>query len=85
MRLNNVIAPMLDLFERLQQLPPPASRGYYTALELARAIGRKPSHTDAALLRNLGWLRTAREVNGKTARVWIPPTHVHMIFNSTPT
>ena len=85
MRADNVIAPMLELHERLVTLPPPRDRGYYTAAELAQAIGRKPTPTDATALRNLGWLRTARRVNDKTARVWIPPSHAHMILNSTPT
>lgn len=85
MRRTDVIAPMLDLHERLKALPAPRARGYYVAAELAQILGRRPSHADAAVLRNLGWLRTAREVNGKTARVWIPPSHADMIFNSTPT
>ena len=85
MRRNDVIPSMLELHARLTQLAQPRSRGYYTAAELSEVIGRKPRHTDAVALRNLGWLRTAREVGGKTARVWIPPTHAHMIFNSAPT
>lgn len=85
MRRNDVITPMLKLHAQLTQLPPPRKRGYYVATELAQVIGRKPTHTDATMLRNLGWLRTARDVNGKTARVWIPPSHAHMIFDSTPT
>ena len=85
MRKNDVIDPMLTLHAQLAQLAPPRSRGYYTSTDLTSVIGRKPNHADATALRNLGWLRTAREVNGKTARVWIPPTHTHMIFDSTPT
>lgn len=85
MRRTNVIVPMLDLHERLKALPPPRALGYYVAAELAQVLGRTPRHTDATVLRNLGWLRTARVVNGTLARVWIPPSHAHMIWDATPT
>lgn len=85
MRRNDVIAAMLDLHRRLQTLPPPRPRGFYTAAELADVLGRRPSCADGATLRNLGWLRTVRVFKGRAARVWIPPSHAEMIFNSTPT
>lgn len=85
MRLLNVIDPMLDLHAKLQALPRPRPRGFYTGPELAQAIGRTPRHTDAQCLRLLGWVRVARVVSGKLARVWIPPTHRWAVLDSTPT
>ena len=85
MRRINVIDPMLDLQTKLRMLPRPRPRGFYTAAELAQVIGRTPRHTDAQCMRLLGWLRVARVVNGKLARVWIPPTHRWAVLDSTPT
>ena len=87
MRLLNVIDPMLDLRAKLQALPKPKPRprGFYTSAELAQAIGRKPHNSDAQCLRLLGWVRVARNVNGKLARVWIPPTHLWAVLDATPT
>ncbi len=85
MRRVNVIEPMLDLRAKLQALLKPRPRGFYTAAELAQAIGRTPRHSDAQCLRLLGWVRVTRKVNGKTARVWIPPTHLWAVLDATPT
>jgi hypothetical protein len=76
---------MLDLHERLKALPEPGPRGFYTGAQLAQALGRTPRHTDAQVLRLLGWLRVARVVNKKLARVWIPPTHAWAVLKATPT
>ena len=73
MRRNDLIGPMLDLHAKLATLPPPPKCGYYLAADLSQALGRKPTHADATAMRLLGWVRCAREVNGKTARAWLPP------------
>ena len=85
MRIINVIGPMLDLHARLQALPAPRPRGFYTGTELAQAIGRTPRNSDGQCLRLLGWVRVARVVSGKLARVWIPPTHLWAVLDSAPT
>jgi hypothetical protein len=85
MRKTDVIEPMLDLNAKLKALPPPCARGYYTGAELSQVLGRIPRHTDANVLRLLGWVRVARVVKRKLARVWIPPTHARALFDSTPT
>ena len=85
MRRINVIPHMLELQAKLQSLPRPRGRGFYIGTELAQVIGRTPRHTDAQCLRQLGWVRVARSVNGKLARVWIPPTHLWAVLDSTPT
>ena len=85
MRRADVIPAMLDLHAKLKTLPPPRRLGFYTSAELAEVLGRTPRHTDANVLRLLGWTRVRRAVARKLARVWIPPTHAWALFDSTPT
>jgi hypothetical protein len=85
MRLLNVIDPMLKLHARLQALPAPRPRGFYTSTELAKVIGRTPKDADAQCLRLLGWVRVRRVVAGKLIRAWVPPSHLWAVLDSTPT
>lgn len=85
MRLKDVIPYMLTLHRQLAGLPKPRACGFYTGTELAEVIGRTPCHTDAQCLRHLGWFRIPRVVNGKLARVWVPPTHASALLDSKPT
>jgi len=83
MRKTNVIESMLALHAKLARLPPPSRAGYYTSQDLARVMGHTPVSADTQILRALGWVRCAREVNGKTARAWLPPENAHL--TSAPT
>lgn len=65
---------MHKLNAALVVLPAPFdARGFYTASQLAKLIGRPPRWTDGTPLHLLHWTRTVRRVHGITQRVWFPP------------
>lgn len=66
---------MYRMRKALRHVPKPYDRrGFFTATQMAKIIGRPPRWTDGTALHLLGWTRTVRRVNGITQRVWFPPT-----------
>lgn len=71
---RNLIDDMLITQQRLTPLPPPHDyRGFYTVSQLAGQLAQTICTRKADVLRNLGWTRTVRKINGVTQRVWFPP------------
>jgi len=65
---------MHKLDAALVMLPAPFdARGFFTAAQMAKLIGRPPRWTDGTPLQLLHWKPTVRRVHGITQRVWFPP------------
>lgn len=71
---NILIKQMWCLAHAHKLLPPPHDwRGFFTAAQMVKIIGRRPTWTDGSALHLLGWTRSVRKVHGTTQRVWFPP------------
>ena len=71
--INHILK--LSLTIESDGLPAPHDkRGFFTAAQMAKIIGRPPRWTDGTALHLLHWTRSVRKINGTTQRVWFPPS-----------